>query len=390
MKILVISHKPPYPPKDGGSLAMFNLITGLQSNGAEVDVLCIETDKHPFIKSKELNIPFTIQSTYVNTNLNWLDALMALSKNESYNLNRFYSTEFQNAIIDKLRHNSYDIVQLESLFVTPYLAAIKQNCKAKIVLRSHNIEHNIWEQLSAETRGLLKKGYLKILATQLKTHEKECLKLYDAVIPISKSDEKVYRSYKFKKSILTIPFSIDISRYDSEKEPNNDLYHIGSMDWLPNLKGVQWFLKNVFPHISNTTLHLAGKSMPKNLLEANIKNVKVAGEVPDAIDFMQQHGIMIAPLFTGSGMRVKIIEAMALGKVVIATPIALKGIEAKHENNVLIAKSKNDFIDCINRVQTDSELRSTISTNAKKLIVEKFDLTEQSKELISFYKNQLL
>jgi len=167
-----------------------------------------------------------------------------------------------------------------------------------------------------------------------------------------------------------------------------DLFHIGSMNWFPNEEGILWFLSKVWPlinqEIPDLKLYLAGREMPEWLKNLDSKGVNVIGEVPDALEFMLQHAVMVVPLFSGSGIRIKIIEAMASGRAVISTGIGAEGINVKHGENILIANTVEDFLEMIKKVQ-DAEFRRKIGLNARDLIMNEHNNALLMKRLKTFY-----
>ena len=153
MKILQICSKIPYSPKDGGGIAMNILTHGLMEQGNIVHVLAVSTPKH-FLSDDDIDADYksktAYQSVFIDTSVKSFDAILNLFSSKSYNVVRFYSSAFEKVLIEKLKSEQYDVVQLESLWVTPYLAVIRKHSKAKIVLRSHNVEYMIWERLASE------------------------------------------------------------------------------------------------------------------------------------------------------------------------------------------------------------------------------------------------
>ncbi|MEM9259965.1 MAG: glycosyltransferase family 4 protein, partial [Bacteroidota bacterium] len=129
------------------------------------------------------------------------------------------------------------------------------------------------------------------------------------------------------------------------------LHFIGSLDWLPNLEGLQWFLTDVWPLISqrfpDLKFHVAGRNMPPAIAQLRMKNVIIHGEVESSCDFVAAHSISIVPLLSGGGMRAKILEAMSLARVVISTSVGLEGINAKHRRDLFVADTPEQFVDAI-------------------------------------------
>lgn len=396
MKILQICSKIPFPPKDGGSIAMNILTHGLIDCGNEVDVFAVNTPKH-FIKEEDIDKQYRIKTNYksifIDTEVKPLAALLNLFSCKSYNISRFYSKQFELALIQQLKANEYDVIQLETLWVTPYVSTIRKHSKAKVVLRSQNVEYMIWERLASDTPNFFKKVYLKLLARRLKRFEKSTVNNYDAILTITKLDTQVYKNDGCRLPILHIPFGIDLAKYktDISNLEKPSIFHIGAMDWRPNADGLSWFLKNVWEKVSlthqNTKLYLAGRNMPDWLMQIKMKNVVVEGEVPDSHKFINSKSIMIVPLASGGGMRVKIIEGMALGKTIISTAIGAEGIDYTDGENILIANSKGEFLDAINRCLNNQDFADKIAENGKQLVKTSYDNKVICNNLTVFYKD---
>ena len=393
MRVLQICSKPPVPSVDGGCKAANNITEGLLSNNIDVKVLTISTDKHPFLKEKmsdEYIKKTQIENCYIDTKLKPLTALLNLCRSESYNLSRFYCRKFEEIIISTLTENKYDVVFLEGLFVSGYIKAIRKKTDVKIVFRAHNVEHEIWERNTQNERKRLKKAYLRKLAEQLKEQEVLLLNNVDAIASITEKDKTQFKLLGCKKEISVIPFGINLSDYNTgATESQFSFFHIGSMDWMPNQMGIKWLIENVWSKVvvgnENIKLKLAGKNMPDWLINIKAKNVEVLGEVDDAIDFINTNQVMVVPLFSGSGMRVKIIEGMALGKTVIATNIALEGINVEHNKNVIIANTEDEFVNAINWCINNKKEAKLIGENALQLIKNKYDNNLIIKDLIKLF-----
>jgi len=392
MKILQLCNKPPYPAIDGGCIAMKNVSLGLLNNAVDLKIISVSTLKHPF--SLE-NFPkgfvnqTNIEGVFINTTVNAFDALSSLIKSDCYNVSRFFSENLNTKIEQELKDNSYDFIILESLYLTPYLSTIQNNSKAKIILRSHNFEYLIWERLAQKEKNPLKKGYLNYLASNLKQYEIKILSNLDGIITISQEDTQKYLTVNSDLKITTVPFGIDFENYIPSFIPLStklNLFHIGSMDWNPNIEAIEWFLKTVWNNFDSEPieLHLAGKNMPNSLLNLKDKQIINHGQVDSATEFIDNHDVMIVPLFSGGGMRIKIIEAMAMGKTVISTTVGLEGIHATHQENVLIANSKDQFIFEINQLIENPHKAIEIGKNARTFVEKEHNNDQLMKSLLSF------
>ena len=309
MKILQLCHKPPFPPKDGGCIAMNNVTQGLIAAGHEVRLLTIYTHKHDLELdklSKEYVEATQIKGVFVDTRVNLVDAFSTLITQDSYNISRFFSTDFDIILSNIIKREKFDIIHLESLFMTPYIGTIRRHSKSKVVLRSHNLEYIIWERVAAGTKNLAKKAYLKYLSGQLKKYELDVITRMDGIAAISVDDKRKYESIGLQKPLINIPFGIDLDGYsENESTPEPALFHLGSMDWRPNLEGVLWFLEDIWPSIHqkfpDLKFYLAGRNMPEHIEQLNIPNVIVLGEVDDAKEFMKSKQIMVVPLLSAGG-----------------------------------------------------------------------------------------
>lgn len=394
LRVLQLCHKPPYPPIDGGCIAMNTVTNGLLHNGFDVKVLAIETSKHQLDYAKlpeEYKKNTQIETVFVDTSINLVDAFSALITADSYNVNRFFSPDYDRKLIEVLKQQKFDIVHLESLFMTPYIGSIRRSTKAKIVLRSHNLEYIIWENLAKGTKNLPKKTYLKILAKQLKKYELNVINQVDGIATISSEDYKKYLSFKSSKPIINIPFGVDIQKYHNTEitpEPNT-LFHIGAMDWAPNVEGVDWFIKEVWPAVRSKNpklkFYLAGKSMPEkysHLEEIGIYNV---GEVKDAKQFMCSKQVMVVPLLSAGGIRVKIIEGMALRKCVVSTKTGADGIDYKNGLNLFVTQEAESLSAKILELFDHPNMITECENNALLLAQARYDNNLLTRDLINFY-----
>ncbi len=396
MKVLQLCNKPPYPAIDGGCIAMKNISLGLLNNDVDLKMICISTIKHPFsLKNfpKDFIEQTNVEGVFLDTKLNVVDAFSSIITSDCYNVSRFFSADLDMKITQDLKENDYDFIILESLFLSPYIGTIQNNSNAKVILRSHNFEYLIWERLAQKEKNILKKRYLNYLSSNLKKYETHILSDIDGIATISYDDKTKYLTVNPDLNITTVPFGIDFKNYTPNynlSDKSLKLFHIGSMDWNPNIEAIDWFLKSVWTYFDtkNIELHLAGKSMPNSLLSLNDKQIINHGQVNSATDFIANHDVMIVPLLSGGGMRIKIIEAMAMGKTVISTSIGLEGINATHQKNVIIANTKADFILEINQLIESPETTIEIGKNAR-LFVEKEHNNDQLVKSLLVFANSL-
>ncbi len=393
MKVLQLSNKVPYPEKDGGVIAISALSRGLIEAGCQVKLLALNTKKH-FVDinsiPKEFRESIQLETVEINTTINAFKALAALISNKSYNISRFESKEFDRKLTDILQKEKFDIIQLEGLYLGPYIPIIRKHSNAAIILREHNVEWKIWEWLAKEERNILKKWYLRKLTKQLKAYEEGTLNTCDGVATITKNDKALLIESGCKVPIAYIPFGIDISAYAPKENNSNRLFYIGALDWLPNLQGLDWFFKNVWNTIHTVfpavEFHVAGRNMPESLRNSNYPGVVFHGEVESAKIFMDNYDIMLVPLFAGSGVRVKIIEGMAMGRPIVTTSVGIEGIECTYGQDALVADIPEKFGEAILACLKDENLKNKLGKNARKFAETNNDIKKITSDLIEFYK----
>jgi glycosyltransferase involved in cell wall biosynthesis len=396
MKVLLITNRVPFPADGGYSIVVYNTIQALLELNCKITLFCLNTTKH-YVDVKTIKDPVLSQIKFhqykIDNRIKAKDAFINLFSKQSYNISRFYHPGCASKIGHLVRTGKFDVVQFEGLQVTPYLEVIKANSDAKLVYRAHNIEHQIWKRLTQQESFLVRKLYLNILSKRLKRFEFKVLQSFDALIAISFVDERFFKSMDFEAPIFTFPVALNLDHYQHHYplSKHKSVGYIGSMDWRPNIEGLDWFLNKVWPSLqqlnSGITFHLAGKNIPKQYnIMGNDETFVMEGRVENAQEFISRQHVLIVPLLSGSGMRVKIIEAMALGKCIIATSIAAEGINCQHDKNILIADKADDFYKQILRCFTNKGLINKIGDGAKKLVEKYHDNHKHSLELLKVYQ----
>ena len=372
---------------------MNSIVTGLLNAGHQVKILAVNSKKYNVTMEdipEDYREKTGIELIDVDLRVKPFQAFKNLFTNKSYHVERFISKDFTNRLIEVLKEDIYDVVQLETLFMTPYVDTIRKYTKAMIVLRAHNVEHLIWERIAKGTRFFLKRMYIKHLARTLKNYELTAIDKVDGIAAITRKDAAYFRKYCATNTI-DIPYGV----YPEEFQPNYEIdgkptfYHIGSMNWMPNEEGIRWFidecLEAVVAKTPDFVIHLAGRHTPEWLSELKNEHVDVVGEVQDAKEFVANHDVAIVPLLSGSGIRIKIIESMALGKTVITTMVGAEGILYDEDVNVIIAENKAKMAEAIRSINENPASAVEIGKAARKLVEEVYDNRKITERLLMFY-----
>ncbi len=395
MRILQIANKVPYPPKDGGSIATLAMTKGFMELGHEVTVLAMSTSKHPI---KEAHIPQKLRDDirFILVDVDTRLCPMKAAKNllfsrMAYNAERFVNKDFGDRLAELLIEKEFDVIQLEGLYLAPYVPLIRELSEAFLSMRAHNIEHEIWDRTVRQRSGLTKL-YTRIIAGRVKKMEVECLNCYDAMVPITNRDAKILKGLGCTLPVHVSPTGInmaDFMKYKGKPEFPS-IFHIGALDWSPNQEGLDWFLKKCWKALHakypELNFYIAGRNASDPIRNIKEPGVVFLGEVEDAYEFMESKAVMIVPLLSGSGMRIKIIEGMALGKSIVSTSIGAEGIAISHDHNIIIADDAQKFKAGIEDLLDNFDKFEAIGSNAVSFIEENYDNLSISKALTAFYK----
>ena len=394
MKILILSTKLPYPPKDGGAIATLNLATGLSSMGHSVTILAMNTAKHWFSPDRipeSIKEKISIRAVDVNARISWPALLLNfIFSTKPYNATRFRSRQFSEKLYQVINAERPEIIQLEGPYLDYLIHPIREISKAKISFRAHNIEHEIWKRRADQSKNPLTRYYFKILSARILKVERSIISRVDLFVPISGHDLE-----NFRKMGLSCPFKVSPAGLDITSYPNPSpfslisLFFIGALDWGPNTEGLDWFLTNVWNRITKRhpeiEFHIAGRNPHYFKRKKEIRAVFIHGEVDDAYAFINNYSAMIVPLFSGSGIRVKILEGMLLGRTVITTPVGAEGLDVTANKDILIAGNADEFISHIEKIIASSDMARSIGSSARKFVMENFDNLVIAKQLADFY-----
>ncbi len=392
MKILQLCKKFPWPLRDGESVAVNAISKGLADLGVTMDLLAMNTKKHFTTVDSDVIEAIShyrmVKWVSIDTGLNVFQALQSLLEGSSYHIKRFIDPEFEQTLKEVLYHSGehYDFVILESLYMVPYIEIIQKYSKAKIIFRSHNLEFEIWDRLAMNNRNPLLKWYLGKLARKLKEFECSRIQNIDHLLPISPVDQEKYVELGYRGKMYTLPLGIDLKRYPVRTlstQAKIDIGFIGSLDWRPNVEGLQWFLSTVWPGVQDLypdtfRIHIAGRNMPIKIKKQASKNVVIHGEVADAIEFIQRYDYFVVPLFSGSGMRVKILEAMAMGKIVLSTHIGIEGIPATPDKEFIKVNNRHDFQEAFGKIAHGDYNIRVLGRNARSFVEDNYSLQQVS------------
>jgi glycosyltransferase involved in cell wall biosynthesis len=371
---------------------------GLEAAGAKVKILAMSTPKH---NSNAQDFPNTIlnkievQDVFVDTSISVGNAIKNLLFSRlPYNAERFISSNFQMELTLVLK-DKYDVVQLEGPYLFPYIDTINKFHQGIISYRAHNVEWEIWQRNAAMQPNPLYKIYFKVISKRLREFETQLLSQIDVLVPITKRDELILTQMRFsgKSFVAQTGFEETSTKRVFASMEYPSVFHIGGLDWLPNREGIIWFLKNCWPKIQaimpNLKFYIAGRNAPKKFIKfvSGQKNVVFCGEVEDSATFMLSKALMVVPLLSGSGMRIKVVEGLARKRAIVSTSIGVEGLDLTDGVEVAIADNPENFSNKVIEILTNRSMFDKLVNAGKQYVDNKLNNNRITSELLGFYMN---
>lgn len=386
MRILLLCPKPPFPPVDGGTRAVWELAAGLAEAGHAVHALSLATSQHPDRSAPAGPAPgVALESVAIDTRLGLAGAVANLASPLPYNVSRHVSLEFDRRLRLRLA-DGWDVVQVEGLPVAPYQPVVLRS-GIPVVFRAHNVEEDLWRQRAAGARGPLAL-WLAAQARRVGRLERECWRSAHAVAAISPGVAAACRAVA-QGPVLDLPVGFRVPETAPPIGEPARLFHLGAMDWGPTADGVAWFLSHAWPEVLArrplARLHLAGRGVARFAAAHPAPNVVVDGEVEDAGAYVRAGAILVAPVRSGSGLRVKIAEAMAEGRAIVTTRLGAEALGVEDGRELLCADDAGAFAAHVVRCLEDIERVRRLGAAAHAFAAAHFDRRVLARRLGSLY-----
>jgi glycosyltransferase involved in cell wall biosynthesis len=298
-------------------------------------------------------------------------------------VDRRRSADMRRLLEELLREHRFDAMVCD--FLTPSVNAPRLE---DWVLFEHNVETLIFRRYAAVARNLPGRWYLRSQAERLFRYERDVCRRVRRVIAVSEADARILREEFGVERVSVIPTGVNLEylRRPPEVQPTADLVFTGSMDWLPNIDGIESFAAEVLPSIRKrrpqTTLAVVGRDPSPAIrrLAERDPSIQVTGTVPDVRPHLWGAKVAIVPLRIGGGTRLKIYESMAAGTPVVSTTIGAEGLDVQPSETILLADTAADFADrCVDLLESEAE-RNRIAVAARRLMEERFSWEKVAEE----------
>ena len=288
---------------------------------------------------------------------------------------RYHSARMRAQVERLMQREVFDHIVCDFLFPAPNLPDL-----TSCVLFQHNVEAIIWKRRTDHAPGPLHRQYVKLQADRMLRYEGEVCRRVRKVIAVSEPDAALMREWYGVKRVEAVPTGVDADYFQARAPvpPAADLVFVGSLDWAPNIDGIDWFEREVLPLIlqrkPECSVAIVGRKPPRSILELSTRypGIQVTGTVPDVRPWLWGSKVSIVPLRVGGGTRLKIFEAMAAGIPVVSTTIGAEGLGARDGDTIRIADTPEDFAEaCIASLDSAAE-RERLRGRALQMVTEQY------------------
>jgi len=369
MKVLVIDEEVPYPLNTGKRIRTWNLLTRLKD---EHDIAFLswglgqvptELDGIRFLNTGK-NLPAMQGARF------YASLVGNLVSPLPYSVQRHAAAEMQRAFATALAREHFDLIHCEW---TPYMEVARGAMgRYPVVLAAHNVESQIWERYLHNESYPLKKEYIRLQHRKYVRFERLAVQDCAHIVAVSNEDAQFFRSVG-GAAVTVIPNGVDHAYFrpwDVPVQPFSMVF-TGSMDWRPNQDGIRHFLQEILPlirkEIPEAHVSIVGRNPPAWLrdMAGSSPGVHVTGTVDDVRPYIGQAALYVVPLRVGGGSRLKILEALAMGKVVLTTTLGAEGLQLEDGVHLLKRDDPRKFAQTAVEVLLNSEALANLAENGR-------------------------
>lgn len=379
MNILFLSTRSPYPLISGHSLRTYHILKGAAQ---EHDVTLVTFAQHPEHELKTENLehlrgfckavyPFRIPADMSRATL-FLALLRNLFSGLPFVAHKYDAPEMRKKIRDILANERIDLVHVDLLPLAVYLDEFPSLPK---ILVNHNVESVRLRRWFETERNPLKKLFLGYQWLKLRAFERNAMNRFNCCVTVSETDRELLRGMGVEKPMVVVPNGTDTSSFKPSGKPvtPNTVLWFGHMDVHTNRDAVLYFWNDIYPVLRerrpDVSVSFVGTSPPAEITEAARRNprLKATGFVDDIRPYVDEAAVVIVPIRIGSGTRLKILDAMAMGKVIVSTTVGCEGLAVTDGKNIAIADTPLEFVERIETLLGDEQARRSMAENARKL-----------------------
>ena len=394
MRILFVSEQFPYPLHDGGNLRTYHILRGL---AREHDVWLVAHEADWDAREAEAAVDGFCRITTVPEPAPWKRVARNLVARGVRRYPLFvlknWSQPLLRAADALVAAEPFDAIHLNMLDTACF--ALERRWPQHHVFDSHNCLSAMATRAATNNRSRWKRAIFAREASRLRDAERAVCQRMDVTLVCSDEDAALFGDLAPGASRAVVPNGVDTSFFadsgTTQEEPGN-LVFVGTMGYFPNEEGARFFCREVMPLLQNGELsprvYLVGKDPPASVRALDDgRSIIVTGRVEDVRPYVERAQVFVVPLRTGSGTRLKILEAFSMGKAVVSTSVGAEGIPARNGKEILLADDPETFAIQVQRLLESSELRQELGRAAHELVKETYDWTSISRQLLEVYES---
>lgn len=393
MKILFLSPTVPFPLTDGGRIRVFNLLKQIAEK-SDVTLLALETqptDAEGVAELQQLGVQVhLVPNAPTLPRVSFSTLVNAFLKQQPITVARYDLPAYRRKFRELIASENFDLVHYEMF----HTAQFRTETDLPSVLSQQNVDSAIWRRLCGETANPFYKFAYWTQQLAFQRYERMLSPKFDAVTCTSDIDASVFQRHCKEDTIEIIPNGVDVTHYqpDFTSEAPAHLIYIGSMDWYPNEDAVAFFADEVLPSIQDKVPDVqfsivGGNPSARVQKLAERTGVVVTGRVPEIKPYFAEATVFVVPLRIGSGTRLKILEALAMGKAIVSTSVGAEGLDLKDGEEIFIADEPAIFADAVTRLLTDASLRRRIGENGRFRVEQDYDWRSIGEKLHTLYES---
>jgi glycosyltransferase involved in cell wall biosynthesis len=393
LNVLWLSHLVPYPPKAGVLLRSYHLVreTALRN---QLDLVAF-TQRNllaPIYEDVDAGLDearaalgeycrsvefVPLPSDAHARGREWM-ALRSLVAGRAYNEIWATSTSYRRRVEEALERHRYDAVHFDTISLMQYADLVPAGVAT--VLDHHNIESHMLVRRAENEENPLKRRYFMLEAKRVQQLEREWCPRVDLNIVCSDVDGERLEEIAPGSTVRTVPNGVDVDFFNApaggERAPR--IIFVGTLDWYPNTAAVRYIAHEIWPRLRerlpDVECDIIGGSPPQDLVELAGRDDRfhVHGFVDDIHPWMEQALAYLCPIRDGGGTKLKILDALAMSKAIVAHPIACEGIDVTPGLDVVFAESVDEYVEAVVRLREDAPLRAGLERNARRLAVDRY------------------
>ena len=374
MNVLMLTAYPPVLNMHGGGVRMYHNIRILSQKHRVRVISFIESeqDRERLKSVREVCESVTAIRRAPDFRPHWLSVKPFLYR-------EFNTPEMYRAVDDAFRADHVDVLQCEYL----HMAQFRRRGTFSILTAAEAMSKNAWEDYSKQ-ESPLKKVQLFYRWMQMLRYEVLETRKFDRVITMTREDAAHLRSYSPGANIRPIPIGVDIEHFtplpEAPHQPIEVLF-VGNFRHSPNVEAAAFMIRQIAPNFPDVRFVFPGPNIPAELTGA--PNVVFPGFVPDIRDvYSRPNTIVMAPLFSGTGQRVKMLEAFAMGCPVVTTRLGATGFPVRHGEEALLADTALEFSDALRILMDSMDFRRELGERGRRMVSEKFDWNRLAEDFL--------